>query len=396
MRLQFYRRLVAAGMCAIVAWVGTPDTLGVILYRTADPSANTVEPAGDLAGSGWQFEGQFGGFLGTPIAPHYFVTAKHIGQASATMTFQGGTYTVVKGFNDPNSDLAIWQVAETFPALAPLYTHEDETGKGLVVIGRGTQRGDEISISSTLKGWAWGAGDGLQRWGENTVAEIVSLGDGNNDGLYATFDAGGGFNEAHLSVGDSGGAAFIKDADGLWKLAGINYAVDGSFYTDAAGNGAFMAALFDIRGFYESNPSPPPAYKVVSGVVPVASGFYATRISSKLPWIYSVVDPQGDVNGDGAKNLIGYALGLDPGDPGAGKMPEVEVSGSDVSLIYTKEVTATDLTYAIEQSTDLASWSPASPVNVIVGTVGTIQTIKAKVPRGTESRLFLRLRVTRP
>jgi len=42
----------------------------VILYRTADPAANTTAPAGDLAGSGWQFEGIFGGFLGTPIAPH--------------------------------------------------------------------------------------------------------------------------------------------------------------------------------------------------------------------------------------------------------------------------------------------------------------------------------------
>ena len=76
-------------------------------------------------------------------------------------------------------------------------------------------------------------------------------------------------------------------------------------------------------------------------------------------------------------------------------MPAVETGGSDLSLIYTKEVTATDITCAIEQSTDLVSWAPASPANEVVATVGTIQTIKAKVPRGAESRLFLRLRVTR-
>jgi hypothetical protein len=389
-------RLVAAAAWTVAAWVGTTDVSGVILYETAAPSANTDEPAGELAGSGWQFQGQFGNFLGTPIAPHFFITAKHIYDASSAIVFQGGTYTLVDGFYDPNSDLAIWQVAGTFPATAPLYTRADETGKALVVIGRGTQRGSEVSINSTLKGWAWGVSDAAQRWGENTVAQIVPLGAGYGDALYATFDAGAGLNEAHLSSGDSGGAVFIKDADDLWKLAGINYAVDGTFHTDAAGNGAFHAALFDIRGFYLSNPSPPPAYEVVVGDDPVASGFYATRISSKLPWIYSVIDPHGDMNRDGASNLIAYALGLDPGNPAAGKMPYAELNGSDLSLIYTRELSATDVTCAIERSPDLASWAPASPVNEAVSTVGTLRTIKAKVARETNTQLFLRLRVTRP
>ena len=94
-------------------------------------------------------------------------------------------------------------------------------------------------------------------------------------------------------------------------------------------------------------------------------------------------------------NLTGYALGIEPGQPDAGRMPAVEANESAVTLIYTKEVTATDITYAIEQSSDLIAWVPASPVNEVVATMGTIQTIKARVPRGTEPRLFLRLRVTR-
>jgi hypothetical protein len=94
----------------------------VILYRTGDPVANTSAPTGTLSGSGWQFEGIWGAFLGTPVAPHFFLSAQHIGQAGTVFTFGGTDYTLVKAVGDPNSDLDLWQIAETFPVFAPLYT----------------------------------------------------------------------------------------------------------------------------------------------------------------------------------------------------------------------------------------------------------------------------------
>jgi hypothetical protein len=89
-------------------------------------------------------------------------------------------------------------------------------------------------------------------------------------------------------VGIPGGAAFIDD-NGTWKLAGINYAVDGDFYTDANGAGEFTAALYDTRGLYMQNPSPPPAYMQITGPNPVPTGFYPTRISTKLACIASII-----------------------------------------------------------------------------------------------------------
>jgi len=44
---------------------------GVILFSTGDPEANITEPAGVLAGSGWQYQGFWGASLGTPIAPSW-------------------------------------------------------------------------------------------------------------------------------------------------------------------------------------------------------------------------------------------------------------------------------------------------------------------------------------
>src|SRR3954452_17839974 len=111
--------LLACFLCTLAA-----DSNAVILSRTADPTANTAAPANDVAGSGWNYEGDWGGFLGTPIAPQYFLSAAHIGQADANghFVFQGVTYTVAGSFQDPFSDLLMWKINETFPVYAPLYT----------------------------------------------------------------------------------------------------------------------------------------------------------------------------------------------------------------------------------------------------------------------------------
>ena len=367
---------------------------GVILFRTADPSANTTVPTNDPAGSGWNYEGQFGGFLGTPIAPHFFLTAKHIGQAGSVFTFSATNYTLVTHFNDPFSDFTIWQVVQTFPTFAPLYTGNDEVGLRLVVVGRGTQRGGEIrDTASILRGWSWGTGDGVQRWGENLVADIINFSSGPDDAIYATFDQNGLLNESHLSSGDSGGAVFIQDAN-IWKLAGINYAVDGNFYTDGSGGGEFIGALFDARGYYYSDGGNPPNYTQITGPDPVPSGLYATRVSSKLAWIYSVIDPAGDANGNGLSNLLDYALILNSvPQPGYG-MTQVLVENGFLELIYRKILNASSLQYQVMKSTDLVSWTPANSQDEIVRTDENIQTIKAKVLIGSNNSMFLQLRIT--
>jgi len=366
---------------------------GVILLRTADPSANTTAPSHDTAGSGWNYEGQFGAFLGTPIAQHFFLTAKHIGQAGSVFVFEGTNYTLVTHYYDPFSDLSIWKVVETLATFAPLYTNNDEKDLRLVVIGRGTQRGSGVFIGADLRGWNWGASDGVQRWGENIVTDIVNFSSGPDDAVYATFDQNGLPNESHLSVGDSGGAVFIQDG-AEWKLAGINYSVDGPFYMDAFGNGGFDGALFDARNFYYSDGGNPPNYIQITGPATVPSGFYATRVSSKLAWIYSIIDPAGDNNGNGRSNLLDYALILNTTpQPGYGMTP-VLVENGFLELIYRKVLDASSLQYQVEQSIDLVSWTPANSQDDLIRTDENIQTIRAKVTIGANTRLFLRLKIT--
>jgi hypothetical protein len=372
-----------------VSFIASSPVPAVILMDTGDPSANTTAPTGALANSGWQFEGDWGGFLGTPIAPHFFISAAHIGQAGSNFVFQGSTYTLVRAFGLTNSDLLIWQVNETFPSFAPLYSKHNEIGKHLFVIGRGTQRGSEIFLDGTLRGWNWGAVDGWRRWGENDVVDLVPY--NGHDLVYATFDEGAHPNESHLSVGDSGGAIFLKDG-GVWKLAGISYAVD-DLYTAPDTSTGFDAAIFDAREYYTYDGA---NFTQISGDTAAPTGFYASRISSELAWIYSVIDPTGDLDGDGVSNLLEYALNLDPVTPDAVGLPRVGREANFITLTYTQVTTATDIGYAVEQSSNLVSWATANTQDEIVSTAGNVQTIKAKIDISTSTRLFVRLRIARP
>ena len=270
----------------------------IIFYSTGDANYNTTAPSGTLTNSGWQYEGTWGGFLGTAIAQRYFITAEHVGgQVGDPLVFRGVAYPTIAVHDDPDSDLRIWRICGTFPDYAPIYTNTNEVGQSCVVIGRGTQRAAPVTTSNILgnvktNGWRWGALDGVQRWGVNVVADFV-----NGDGilgsgpigmvLKAAFDDNGGTNECHLSTGDSGGAMFIKDG-AIWKLAGINLAVDGPYNTTNTGSG-FDAAIFNERGLYTTN-------SIIGGWDPVPDvgsaqpgAFYCTRVSAHVSWINSVI-----------------------------------------------------------------------------------------------------------
>ncbi|HEX9047449.1 MAG TPA: hypothetical protein VF988_10520 [Verrucomicrobiae bacterium] len=300
----------------------TQTSNAVMLYGSGDPAYNTTPPTGALADSGWQYEGYWGGFLGTPIAPQYFIAAHHVGGAvGQTFSFNGVSYTTTAYWDDPNSDLRIWKVDGTFPTYAPLYSTSDEAGKTLVNIGRGTQRGaavyvaevdtvyttnvvdlkslgisrktaqtlypsatfkgqtmyvvtSQVVTNQVLKGWEAGAYDGVMRWGQNQVCSAGGL-------LVAAFTGTNGPNEGYLSGGDSSGGVFIQNSSGVWCLAGINYGVDGPFATDVS-SPSFYGAIFDESNLYVSG-----AYVTANGT-PQPAYYYASRISSSLTWIKSI------------------------------------------------------------------------------------------------------------
>ncbi len=265
-----------------------PTSNAVLFTSTGDPTYNTNAPSGAFSGSGWQYEGIWGNFLGTPIAPTFFLAAKHVGGAvGQEFTLNGFTYHTTAFFDDPDTDLRVWQVAERFVSYAPLYTKSDEAGKLCVVIGRGTDRGSAVVVNKAINGWQWGSTNSIERWGENIIT-MASTNDGIGPVLEANFDRKGVPNECTLSVGDSSGGMFIEDGT-TWKLAGIHFGVAGPFSLNGTTNTQFEAAMMDLRGLYFL--SAPNTWMLIPSnyPVPVPTSFSSSRVSANISWINSII-----------------------------------------------------------------------------------------------------------
>lgn len=128
------------------------------------------------------------------------------------------------------------------------------------------------------------------------------------------------------------------------------------------------------------------------------------------------VDPNADLDGDGIANLFEYAFGFSPTSfnpssgvsatpaPGAG-------GGTDVTMTFRRDVNATDLTYRLQTSPDLTTWTTivqsvggAAPTGSNGGSVvsdatvsGSIRLVTAQesLPPGSAHR-FVRIQVERP
>lgn len=106
-----------------------------------------------------------------------------------------------------------------------------------------------------------------------------------------------------------------------------------------------------------------------------------------------------DIDNDGSENLVEYATKMNPSLNDTVPQSTTK-NGATLEFVYTKNKAATDVTFIVEWSDNLGavSWNTANVTQSLVpgSDNGVTQQIKALVPMGTDSRRFLRLRVTRP
>lgn len=180
--------------------------------------------------------------------------------------------------------------------------------------------------------------------------------------------------------------------------ATINYTIAGT--DDASGSvGTFAFNQFGIRvaggsGSINNFTLSGMTYGVESASQPTS---YATWMQDHFTAEErndpAISGPNASAAGDGVSNLFKYALGRDPRAP-LGAWHEIENVQGGWVFVYQRPEDRPDITYSVEASTNLTSWSDASVIHELESTSNGIQTWRAIYvpPQGTPG-VFFRLKV---
>lgn len=160
----------------------------------------------------------------------------------------------------------------------------------------------------------------------------------------------------------------------------------------------------------------PPALQITYGVVPPPTHFeawLATYFPTNL--VGQHVDPNGDLDGDGIRNQFEYAFGFSPvAFNNASEFTTVLAPGAggsiDMTMTFRRHPAATDLTYRLQTSDDLVTWTTivtssagGTPTGsgyvseaAIAGQAPLLRvTALQNLPAGSNGRKFVRLRTER-
>jgi YD repeat-containing protein len=151
----------------------------------------------------------------------------------------------------------------------------------------------------------------------------------------------------------------------------------------AQGSYAVIASITDSNNY---SSSPQTGTLIIGGQTSSSwksQHFSEAQISSGLS------ADNADPDGDGLKNFVEYALGLDPLSKNVALQPTIDSNG--LTLMFTRPKNLPDVTYAAQSSDTLGSWN--SVTLEVISDDGQVQTVRARdsLVTGNPNRRFMRL-----
>jgi hypothetical protein len=108
----------------------------------------------------------------------------------------------------------------------------------------------------------------------------------------------------------------------------------------------------------------------------------------------TITGPDVVLTGDGATNFLKYALGLAPRASALSALPQAGVAAEAWTFTYARPTERSDVAYAVEASTDLATWSSEGVTHEFVSAADGVETWRAHVPLALGQAVFFRLKVS--
>ncbi len=374
-----------------------PVAQALVIYGTGpadvDNIRNTTAPA---SGAPWANVVQFGpnNASGVYLGHGCVLTANHVNMVGSVV-INAVSYPIDPSFaplqiSEPpdNVDLKLVKIIGLPPLPVvqnlPLnFSSTADLNLTSTIIGWGVGKGAVI----TGEGWNWGDDSTRAlRWGtgKTLTSAVSAIYSGYSYEALETSFKRTVADASEITLGDSGSGLFQQFA-GVWKLAGVTTSV--KQYQPGA-------ALYDGQ-------TPLPA-----GDQPDASNFvrlskyahllrYENWASAKLG--SATASATADSDKDSSKNLLEYAFHTDPNAAAGTALPQLAMESGYLILTYPQLLSATDLSYVVEESPDLtpASWVPAPVIEETVSASGLTRVVKAKVAIGTATRKYLRLSVSK-
>jgi len=97
---------------------------------------------------------------------------------------------------------------------------------------------------------------------------------------------------------------------------------------------------------------------------------------------------------DGLTNLVKYALGLEPKQNITTGLPTTSTTATDWVYTYLRPDSITDVTYTVQYSTNLSTWTDVT--DSFVSNSGGFDTRQATYPLASATNIYFRLKVTQP